>query len=179
MSVMLIISSPNINKANAVFIPLLFFTTTTLRMVYKNYKVFFGIVICLYIGNFMEFQDYYFNEYSIEYRDQVLFEQDLLDALNYVKTKQEFEDKYIYVNTTSHQPYIYTLLNDRISPKEFNQNRHYETGYNMSYGRYYFNAGDINENAVYIIKEKPNMLQMLEDRGFTRENFNNYVILYK
>lgn len=179
MTVMLIIKGPNINKANAAFIPILFFTTATIKMIYKNYKVFFGIIVFLYVMNFMEFQDFYFNEYPVKYKDQIYFEQDLIDSLNYVKKKSEFINKAIYVNTSSQQPYIYTLLNDKISPQEFNEKRYKETYYKMSYGRYMFNSDNINEEAVYIIKDEKTLLQRLEMLGFTVEYLNNYAIAYK
>jgi len=179
MGVMLIIKGPNINKANGAFIPLLFFTGETIRLIYKNYKVAFGIVVFLYAMNFMGFQEFYFNEYPVKYKDQIYFEQDLTDALNYAKEIPSFENKAIYVNTTSQQPYIYTLLNDKISPQEFNARRYKETYYKMSYGRYMFNSEDINNEAVYIIKDKPELMEKLKKLEFTIEYLNNYAIAYK
>lgn len=99
MAVMLIIKGPNINKANAIFIPLMFLTAITIRMIYRNYAVFFSIIICLYIIKFWGFQDFYFNQYPVVYKDQIYFEQDLIDALNYVKERSEFSNKDIHVDT--------------------------------------------------------------------------------
>lgn len=179
MGVMLIIKGPNINKANGAFIPLLFFTGETIKIIYNNYKIFFGIIVFLYAMNFMGFQEFYFNEYPVKYKDQIYFEQDLTDALNYVKGMPKFSDKDIYVNTTSQQPYIYTLLNDKILPQEFNEKRYKETYYKMSYGRYMFNSDDINEKAVYIVNDKPELMERLRMLEFTVEYLNNYAIAYK
>lgn len=179
MGVMLVIKGPNINKANAAFIPLLFFTGETIRLLYRNYKVAFGIIVFLYAMNFVGFQEFYFNEYPIKYKEQIYFEKDLTEALNYVKEMPTFVNKAIYVNTTSQQPYIYTLLNDKTLPQDFNERRYKETYYKMSYGRYIFNSDNINEAAVYIIKEKPELLEKLESIGFRIEYLNSYAIAYK
>ena len=106
MLCMLIIKGPNINKANAAYIPLLFFTCVTLKTIYKNYTIFFDIMIILFVVNFIRFQDFYFNIYEIEYRNQIYFEQDLIEAIDYVERTQEFDNKEVYINTKSQQPYI-------------------------------------------------------------------------
>lgn len=179
MACMLIISGPNINKANAVYIPLLFFTCTTLKMVYKNYPVFMDIMIFFFIMSFIGFSDFYFNKYEEEYENQIYFEKDLIEAIDYVENMEEFANKNVYINTSSQQPYIYTLLYNQTSPYEFNETRHYETGYNMSYGRYYFNSTKIDENAVYILKDKRELVEELADDGFKIGYLNSYVIMYK
>ena len=124
MICMLIIKRPNINKGNVLFIPLVFFVCTTLQIVYKNYKVFFGIIVFLYVVSFFSFTNFYFNTYPIKYENQPYFENDLIEAINYVEDDERFLDKDIYINTDTVQPYIYTLINNRISPYEFNESRH-------------------------------------------------------
>lgn len=179
MICMLLISGPNINKANGVYIPLLFFTTVTLKMVYKSYPVFMDIMIVFFIMSFIGFNDFYFNKYEIEYKNQAFFEKDLIEAIDYVETKPEFSGKNIYINTTSQQPYIYTLLHNKTAPYEFNEARHYKTGYNMDYGRYYFNSTKIDEDAVYILKEKANFEEELRENNFEEEYLNTYAIMYR
>ena len=49
----------------------------------------------------------------------------------------------------------------------------------MSYGRYMFNSEDINNEAVYIIKDKPELMEKLKKLEFTIEYLNNYAIAYK
>lgn len=71
------------------------------------------------------------------------------------------------------------MLNDKISPKEFNEKRYRETYYNMSYGRYWFNEPELDEEAVYIVKDNQYLMQNLEKLNFTIEYLNNYAIAYK
>ncbi len=179
MACMLIISGPNINKANAVYIPLLFFTCTTLRMVHKNYPVFMDIMIIFFIMSFIGFSDFYFNKYEDKYKNQIYFEKDLIEAIDYVENTEEFANKNVYINTSSQQPYIYTLLYNKTSPYEFNEERHYKIGYNMSYGRYYFNSTKIDDNAVYIIKDKRELAETLVGNDFKTRYLNTYAIMYK
>lgn len=178
---MLIIEDPNINKANAVFIPLIFFATTTIQIIYRNYKVFFYIVIVLYIVNFMRFSNFYFNEYEIKYEYQPCFERDLTDTLNLVE--QRFNDNDIYVYTSSPEPYIYTLVKNRISPYEFNENLHEGDKSDFSYGRYYFaryyENEEIYDEAIYLVRDNDNLVDILRDNGFKIEQMKKYFIAFK
>ena len=177
MVCMLIISSPDINKANAAFIPMLFFACSTIKMLYKNHKIFLGIIIILYYVHFAYFIDFYFNQYSIKYKYQPFFEQDLIDNINYVK--ENFANNNIYINTDAQQPYIYTLMLDRISPYELKESLHdgYKKG--CSYGRYYFSNYNINDNAIYILRGNQSFVERLKTKGFVIEMRNSYVIAYK
>ena len=177
MTCMLIIEEPNINKSNAAFIPLLFFTCTALRYVYKNYRIFFELIIILYALNFMSFQNFYFNQYEIKYEYQSFFEKDLIDALNYVE--DNFKEKDIRIYTKSAQPYIYTLINNRISPYEFNNTLHENHRHEFSYGKYYFYDENIDENSVYIVKDNDNLVNNLLINNFEVENIKSYLIAYK
>lgn len=134
---MLIIEGPNINKANACFIPLIFFACIAIKHIYKNYIYAFYIIMILYVISFVYFEDFYFNKYSIKYEYQPFFESDLIGALNYVDNDLGFKDKDIYIFTSSVQPYIYTLINKRISPYEFNEMIYKNSENGFSYGRYY------------------------------------------
>ncbi len=176
---MLIIEGPNINKANACFIPLLFFACTTIKNIYKNYKYAFYIIVILYIINFVAFEDFYFNKYSIKYEYQPFFEQDLIESLNYIDNDLNFKDKDVYIYTLSAQPYIYTLINNRISPYEFNQKIHENSGYEFSYGRYYFYNENIDDNSVYIVKDNDSLISNLKINGFYLEKLKSYIIAYK
>ena len=182
MICMLIIEDPNISKANAVFIPLLFFATTTIQNIYKNYKIFFYIIIILYIIKFMSFSNFYFKKYEVKYEYQPCFEQDLTDSLNFVEEK--FKDNNIYVYTSSPEPYIYTLVKNRISPYEFNESLHEGHGSDFSYGRYYFardyyESEELKDDAIYLVRDNDNLVEKLRNSGFKIEQIKKYFIAYK
>ncbi len=179
---MLIIDDPNISKANVVFIPLLFFVTTTIQHIYRNYKTFFYIIIILYAINFISFSNFYFKKYEIKYEYQPCFERDLTDALNYVEDK--FEKNNIYIYTSSPEPYIYTLVKNRISPYEFNETLHEGHKNDFSYGRYYFGRyyyenEELQDNAIYLVRDNDNLVEKLKNNDFKIEQIKKYTIAYK
>ena len=90
-----------------------------------------------------------------------------------------FKDKDVYIYTLSAQPYIYTLINNRISPYEFNQKIHENSGYEFSYGRYYFYNENIDDNSVYIVKDNDSLISNLKINGFYLEKLKSYIIAYK
>ena len=49
----------------------------------------------------------------------------------------------------------------------------------MSYGRYYFNSTKIDDNAVYIIKDKREFAETLVGNDFKTGYLNTYAIMYK
>ena len=176
---MLIIEEPNINKGNALFIPMLFFVAVTVKYIYKNYKILFWIIVVLYAISFGAFINFYFNIYPQKYEYQPFFESDLIDAVQYVNQNEELSDKNVYINTSSSQPYIYTLINDRISPYEFNESLHKQSGDGLSYGKYYFANTYINDDAVYVVKDNDDLIRTLEENDFIIENINSYIVAYK
>lgn len=135
---------PNINKVNAIYIPMMFFIVTALKLFYKNCKVMITIFMILFVLNFTRFEIFYFTSYEKNYGVQQYFEKDYLEVLEYVN--ENYQDKDIHVLTSTAEPYIYTLFLNKISPEEFNKSLHEETMYDdlYSYGNYYFRNINLN-----------------------------------
>ena len=55
---------PNINKANAIYIPMMFFIVTAMKMFYKNYKIIFAGFMILFAIFFIRFEHFYFSNYE-------------------------------------------------------------------------------------------------------------------
>lgn len=110
------IKDVNINKVNAIYISFLYFIVVFLEWLSK-YRGIFVVVLVGYCFSFISFVGYYFNDYSVEYREKPFFEtSSLMEALDYSEAIRK-EDYVIYVLVN--QGYIYTLLNYNISPYEF------------------------------------------------------------
>ena len=172
----LIIDSPNINRANAIYFPLIFFTYRIVRLIYKKSKIIFIIITLIYCVFFIKFEWFYFNEYNKKYSNQVYFENDLMVAINIVNSREIINNKDIDIYTLSANPYIYVLYLTQMSPYEYNRQKDIEN----NFGKYIFNKTYINENIVYIIKDNGDLVYELAYlNGFSAEQYGNYVILYK
>ena len=176
---MLLIVQPNVNKANCVYIPLIFLTVIALRHIYRNFKVFFEVMIVLYVISFCSFVNFYFNIYPQKYEYQPFFESDLIDSIRFVDKDEELSKKEVYINTTSSQPYIYTLIENKISPYEFNEKIN-RTSRFLSYGKYHFEIDRVtNQNAVYIVqKSNEALVEELKIHGYKIHEIKSYILAY-
>ncbi len=171
---MMIIKGPNINKANAIFFPLIFFTYITIRWIYQKWKIIFILIVMAYSISFVQFETYYLKEYKKMY--QPYFEQDLITAIQQVNGRAELKERKVCIWTLSSEPYIYTLYTNPISPYEFNQTR----TENNDYDRFVFQKTDIDDTMVYIIKDNADLVwELSQYHNFCVEQIGNYVLLYK
>lgn len=123
----LLILEPNINKANAVFIPILFFIAEGIAIVTKHTKaIVIGIVI-LYLVNFILFFNYYFYQYNSASKCLIGFATDYVDVIRYSKYSKS--KKVFILHDIAAAPYIYVLLENQISPYCFGKNN-IKTEYN-------------------------------------------------
>ena len=76
----------------------------------RVYYVLLAIVLILYGACFISFANHYFNVYSVEYKHQLYFEDDLTNAIAIVNSKPELNDRKVNVMTWLVESYIYTLL---------------------------------------------------------------------
>lgn len=175
---------PNINKANAIYIPMMFFIVTAMKLFYKNYKIIFGIFIILFLIFFIRFEVFYFSDYEKIYGVQQYFEKDYLEVLEYVN--KEFNNRDIHILTSTAEPYIYTLFLNKISPEEFNNNLHKDTITDdlYSYNNYYFRNIDLDGDEVCIVNSVSDneLYLLLQNVGFSEDDFSKdkeYKVLYK
>lgn len=167
---MFIIDKPNINKANAIFIPLIYFIMLGINK-YRNKKIFI-IIIFMYMFSFLLFNEFYFNKYNDKYRIQNYFATDYLDALEYTYN-QDVERVYVYPKVAS-QSYIYPLLHYQVSPYEFNKNI-----IKIDNKEYIFTTNkNIKDNELYIVDK--DILEKIDNiNNYNIKEFNNIYILSK
>ena len=181
---MLIIIGPNINKANALYIPLVYFIVVTMEKVYKDYKIFFGLMVILFVIYFIRFEYFYFAKYPKNYINQPYFESQYMDDIKYINSKENLKSKDVHViSAIIDRLYVYTLVSDLISPKEFNETVHENNDNELfSYGKYYFEDYKIDEDAIYIVKFNDEFVNQLLSAGFKVDDFDKsgiFRILYK
>ena len=177
----LMTSSPCINKVNAMYFPLIFLVISTIRFLQEkvNKKLFYIIltlIIILYGVSFASFVNYYFNIYSVEFKYQNYFEDDLTNAIAIVNSKPELNSKKVNIMTWLVESYVYTLLVNQPSPYDFFETRQED----RSWGRYVFNKEEIHEDWIYIIKDNGDYIYTLTTNyGFKCDYVGTYAILYK
>lgn len=171
----LCIAELNINKINAIYIPMIYFAAKFLNEILHNTKYLWILVVALYFLNFGLFMNYYFTEFAKT--DLLYFEQDIMDA---AKKAEVLGEKEIYVENCLNQTYIYTLVATPISPYEFNENLEIQNGIVTNYGKYKFwIPQEIDENAVYVIKNDEQKIDELINSGFVFEKYGEFNVIWK
>ena len=105
----LIISSPTINKANAIFVPMIYFTMKGIININSLKPGSIKIFIPIYILYFFIFSYFYYFEYNNKYITPSHFATYYIDSLKYVKKSRQ---KNIYIDpkvASAPEIYLYVL----------------------------------------------------------------------
>lgn len=171
----LCIAELNINKINAIYIPMVYFAGRFLNVISRNLKYAWIFIVLAYCLQFGMFVHYYFTEFA--HTDLMYFEEEIIEASR--KAEELHKDK-IYVENCLNQTYIYTLVATPISPEEFNKNLQIENGVIIEYGKYKFEIPEqMDENAVYIIKNDTEKINQLRENGFKTKQYEEFCVLWK
>ncbi len=178
-----LLTPPNINRINILFIPLIFLIAIGIYYVIQNIRHFTVPIIILYIVSFSMFSFNYFSIYP-EKTEQIFFES-FGEAINYASNYTSGRpDARIYVTNQVNMPYIYVLFYQRTNPEIFKSSvKFYNPGAEFqrvkSFGRYSFEINDINqsENAVYIIHNSEE--GKFDKSDFTIKKFKYYSVVTK
>lgn len=178
---LLIVSDLQLYKLNPLFIMLLTFGTDGILWVYNKKKILGNIIIGILIVSFIVFLFFYFR--NINKKIGVSFNSDLIPLVEYLE--EEYSNKEIVLKTDAIQTYIYVLLGTKMSPYDFyNSAQMYRVGEDLAIpkvGRYSFITGNIEKNKIYVIEDteyikEENLIKQLEQEGFKRHNYNNFLI---
>ena len=167
----LLIKLPNINRANAIFIPILYFITIGIVYVAKNLKSIILPIVLLFIINFTLFFNFYYYHYDTSIDNLWLFATDYLDAVNYAKGLNK-KDIYIQ-NDICASEYMYILLENEISPYDYKTDD-ITVNYGNSELTYHFHVpSQIDIDSIYIIKNEDIMVEQFREAGFNEKVFDN------
>lgn len=147
---MLLIKWPNINKANAIFIPLIYFTSLGIINIVTNSKTKLKYILIIYSINYLVFLQYYYFEYNKQYYTQPYFATYYLEALDYSKGLKQNN---IYIDPRIiNESYIYIYLKENINPNKYNTSI-----INYENKNYLFTIPkNLDDNTIYITKHLPN-----------------------
>lgn len=172
----LLISAPNINKSNAIFVPVVYFSAVgIIYIINKSHQLLLPILLIFFI-NFGLFFNYYFYHYNDDTKYQYFFATNYLDALEY---SNNLDTHTIYIeNDLTAQEHIYILLYNFISPYNYAEDN-IESTYNNKKITYVFGIPEeINTHSVYITRNDQESLKKFEDLGFEITNFGNITVFY-
>lgn len=116
---------PTANKANALYIPILYFVAIAILNIARNSKfiliAFFVMIMILFIN----FEYYYYTVDGI-YMDNWYEDRYLMDITRKLEENEETKskEKYLLVNKSS--PYIYSAFVKKVSPQEFKDTYKYK-----------------------------------------------------
>ena len=118
---LLFASVPTANKANALYILIMYFVAIGIIEICKKFKIALLGFIVLIIVLFLNFEYEYYvigtTDISIEWYEDISYSK----LINRLEDNKELEDINKYVMLYKTQPYIYQILESQISPIEFDK----------------------------------------------------------
>jgi len=160
----LITAYPNINKANAIFIPLLYFAAIGIKYIIEKKDIIRYVIIGIYLIQFFLFSYIYFTTYSKIYGEIRFFENKLIEA---VSIADKFENKNVNI-LSFYYPRMYIAFATRMSPYD-KQDKYIIN----------FNKEILDYNSVYIIPKRYYIMEELLNNGFECIESGAYLVLYK
>lgn len=175
---MLLITNPNINKANAIFFPLVYFTMMGIFVIIKKQEQFLIFILLLFIVNFALFTNYYYNHYNRDYNRQRFFATSYLEAINYSRT---LSSSTVFVEPKlTEQEHIYVLLTNFVSPYDYKSNEIINIKHDDKDITYNFSIPEeIDEYSIYIVKEDSEYAKILNNYNMNQKKFDNIVVYSK
>lgn len=183
---------PTPNKANVLFIPILYFVCISLLEIIKDSKILCMIIILTITVTTIDYLYFYYADYGINVQN-FYQNKDLYSITKEMEKDDEKKDlkKYVLANTS--QPSIYTLLALKISPTQYMNDvkkQKFESGfelirtvedYNYLYDKLEIKIIDLNEEDYLFIIDNiyTEVIEYLESNGYMAKEFGDYKILEK
>lgn len=174
----MIVSQPNINKINAIYVPLIYFLVVGIMWLDRRWRFSLAVIGAIYLVAFGLFAKWYYFDYSAisASSDLSIRFEDFQEALAFAKTKTDGE-----INVrVSVQPYIYVMLAEEIPAREFREKAVIDGLDVVEVGRYSFGTKGVkvNPDGVYVCLGK----QSAEDEAvlekMAQREFGQIVVYY-
>lgn len=183
---------PTPNKANVLFIPILYFACISLLEIIKDSKILCMIIILTITVTTIDYLYFYHTDYGINVQN-FYQNKDLYNITKEIEKDDEKKDlkKYVLANTS--QPSIYTLLALKISPNQYMNDvkrQKFESGfelirtvedYNYLYDKLEIKIIDLNEEDYLFIIDNiyTEVIEYLQSNGYMAKEYGDYKILEK
>ena len=170
---------PGINRINAIYISVIYYTALGIQYVSENRKYVLGIIITLYLVFYVMFLYQYFGIYGKQ-ESVVGFNKSAIEVVKYIESNDKFDGKLINPRLRVTQPYIYVIIAKQMTPIEFNEKAVIGESLVYAVDRYIFYNDIISDDVVYVIQDDEEFIQKLISEGFSLEEFEDGIsILYK
>lgn len=167
----LLIDYPNINKSNAIYVPIAYFITKGIEYLMKHIKYFLWIVICLISLNTVNFLIYYNNNYNNDHMYQYMFATNYIDALKYAN--ENTNEKVYIENDITAEEYIYTFLIYKILPEKYSYTYVNFDYKNKNLTNYFYINDEIDTNSCYITNYYSDKIESLGLENLNKKEFGN------
>ena len=180
-------SGPNINRMNAIYFPLLYFTIQGILLCAAaaqklagtwGFRIFSLGAGVLYLLLFFSFARFYYQGYPDQIYPQQYFNDSLIPILDHIDEKFPGQNREIYIDPFDDNvvhPYIYTLLRRPENRTMWLAEKQWDN----SYGPYHFNLpGEIDPDGIYIMYSDGISMAALEQAGFTWEPYRMWKIYW-
>ena len=176
---MLFIVSPNINRINIIFIPIIIFSIFGIYEIVSLSKKIERIILPTYLASFICFSITYASTWNDKLKSNFFY--GLGDSIHYVNKLDDVEN--IYITSNINMPYIFALFYT-----EFNVNEYIETVeyYNEGgsfervkrFANYNFYLPSyIEEGNVYILKQDDNTYMNIDLSSYNVVEFGLYKVI--
>ena len=176
--VTMLLDGPNINRANAIYFPLIYFVAEGIYHLI-NKKLWTGaVILVMYVIFFGAFLYSYFVEYPCEVHDTYFFvsQDDFENALSFAN--QLDGDEIYVIDEGYHQPYIYTVLALEIDPYTFVEELVMDDSDIVQIGKYSFRLDEIKEDYVYIFLKEHMVPEEIKNADFDCMKFGSITVYY-
>lgn len=174
---LLIIKDPNINKANAIFVPIVYFIVLGIQFITSKNKINVIIIIVLYLINMFDFSIYYFNKYNNYYKNQVYVVNDFISALEFAKSRND--EKIFIEENCETEEYIFPLLINHANPYDYNRTNIENKYYEIKNKKYYLKVDNIESDGIYIIRKSEDLKAELKEKEYKMKIIGIYSVFYK
>ena len=171
-----ILVEAGINRINAIYISLIYYTALGIMYVSDNREKLFKFIIIIYIMYYITFLAYYFGIYGKK-NTNLSFNNNAVEVVKYIEENEKFDGKKINFRLYAIQPYIYTLIETKISPQEFMNTVVIEDNSVLAYNRYIFYNTEIKDDTIYVIQNDENAKNILMNNGFKVEEYNEKIYI--
>jgi len=170
--------TPNINRLNILWLPLLFYSFIGLINILNHFPQIYKFILSLYIFSFIIFTTIYFTTYQKNIGNKTF--NGLVAAINFT---QNLEYNSLYITDDVNSPYIYYLYTTKYNPHDYLKKRQLVSR-NVMFQKiisidnvYFTNPDSFLTTAVYIL-EKDSLSTYQIPEYMSQKVFNNYVVIY-
>ena len=182
---------PTPNKANMLYIPLLYFVTSAILFISKNSRIILLIFILMIIALCVDYEYYYYT-YRGTIGENWYEDSSLIEITEKIEQDERTKDMEKYVQVFKCSPNIYNLLGAKISPEEYMstvETKDYDgverIAKNADYNYIYY-ANEIEEvdlekqDYVFIVSSIYEYTrEYLEENGYKGYQYGDYYIFLK